>query len=162
MPLETPNPHGANHANARPDNAPDSDLVARMQAAISDLSGNFLAWVRADMAALEERWNLIKTGNEGLPEAFAIMFDIAHNMKGQGSTFGYPLLSRIANSLCRYLEWAGETKRGDLDLLRLHLDCLGAIVEHEIKGDGGALGLKLAEGLENAAARSRDGSKPAR
>jgi hypothetical protein len=82
------------------------------------------------------------------------IFETAHDLKGQGTSFGYPLVTRIAQSLCRLghgtpIEAPAPER---LRAIGAHLTVLVTILEKRIKGDGGPLGDKLAAKLETMAA----------
>lgn len=76
------------------------------------------------------------------------MFRIAHDMKGQAPLFGYGLLAAVAAAL------VGLTRdRTTLDIARLaaiepHVAAIETIVNHDIKGGGGATGRALLAELE--------------
>jgi HPt (histidine-containing phosphotransfer) domain-containing protein len=106
----------------------DPDALARAEAALQRLSGQYLQWARTDMAALEA--NLARVPDD--PTALKRMFTVAHDMKGQAGTFGYPLVTELGNRLCRAIE-AGDAMG--------HVAELVAALRHAIDGqlvaDGG-------------------------
>jgi len=77
------------------------------------------------------------------------MFRVAHDLKGQAPLFGYGLLAAVAAAL------VGLTRdRTILDVARLaaiepHIGAIETIVNHDIKGGGGATGRALLAQLEN-------------
>lgn len=46
------------------------------------------------------------------------MFDIAHEVRGQGGSFDFPLITSIGDSLCRFLEPLDSLTGRDLAALR--------------------------------------------
>jgi HPt (histidine-containing phosphotransfer) domain-containing protein len=76
----------------------DPDALARAEAALAGLQETYRQWVRADMARLEQAW---------LDGDRAQMFTVAHDMKGQAATFGYPRVTQLAGELCRLLKGDG-------------------------------------------------------
>jgi hypothetical protein len=72
---------------------------------------------------------------------------VAHDMRGQGASFGYPLITHIADALCRYLGRPVDTSAIDLAVCAVHVDALRAIIQHEITGDGGKLGQNIVDGV---------------
>jgi len=83
------------------------------------------------------------------------IYGIAHNLKGQGSSFGYPLITRIAQSLCQLTRHERAFADADLGIVQAHLDAIRLILTKEIKGDGGEIGHKLATRLEILAAKAQ-------
>lgn len=66
------------------------------------------------------------------------IFRIVHDIKGQGLTFGYPLLTRIGASLCDFIRYVTVPVAGEqLEVVSLHLEVLNFIVKNDVKGDVG-------------------------
>ncbi|MDD4519946.1 MAG: hypothetical protein PHI50_03575 [Alphaproteobacteria bacterium] len=63
------------------------------------------------------------------------LFRKAHDMKGQGITFGYPLITFVGNHLCRYLENKTVLSESLLKGVRFHLDIISKIFEDKIKSE---------------------------
>jgi hypothetical protein len=81
------------------------------------------------------------------------IFRIAHDLRGQGTTFEYPLVTRISGSVCTFIE--GRSKQGTLDVddfevICVHLDALNAVLALRVIGDGGPTGREIGDGLEYA------------
>jgi hypothetical protein len=78
------------------------------------------------------------------------IYHVMHDLRGQGASFGYPLVTRIAVSLNHYLDSAPHGKRGraDIDVIRAHVDAVRAVLMQRLKGETGAIGLEIAKGLE--------------
>lgn len=84
------------------DDLPDLDpaALARAEAALAALADSYRAWSAADCARLLEAH---QTGDRSR------VFTIAHDIKGQAATFGFPEITRRAAELCRALEAGAET-----------------------------------------------------
>lgn len=137
----------------------DSEALARAEAAVAALTADYLRWARADMEALAAALAALHRAGPGeWAEAVARVHAIAHNIKGQGATFGYPLMTRLGQALCAVL--ADSLDAGTAGLARL--DALAAamaeIVASGLSGDGGARGRDLLHSLDvEGAALSPEG-----
>jgi hypothetical protein len=124
-------------------------VLARAQAAVADLAKSYVPNTLAD---LDRCAALLKTARE-MPDqrgtAIKDIYNIVHNTKGQGSSFGFPLVTRIAHSLCTLVRQERDFSDADLGTVQAHLDALRLILTKEIKGEGGEVGAKLAARLEN-------------
>ncbi|MGE5503500.1 MAG: Hpt domain-containing protein [Actinomycetota bacterium] len=80
---------------------PDLDpaALARAEAALDALQDSYAAWLQADLARLDAA---LAAGD--LAGAFAV----AHDIKGQAATFGYPRVTELAGELCRRLKAGGD------------------------------------------------------
>jgi chemotaxis protein histidine kinase CheA len=124
-------------------------VLARAQAAVADLAKNYGANTTAD---LDRCAALLRTAREDAGARAASvkeLYGIAHNIKGQGGSFGYPLVTRIAHSLCTLVRQERDFSDADLGVVQAHLDALRLILAKDIKGEGGEVGAKLAARLEN-------------
>jgi HPt (histidine-containing phosphotransfer) domain-containing protein len=123
-------------------------VLARAQAAVADLAKTYRPNTTAD---LDRCAALLKGAREDASRrggSIKDLYNIAHNIKGQGSSFGYPLVTRIAHSLCTLVRQEREFADADLDVVQAHLDALRLILAKDIKGEGGEAGGKLAARLE--------------
>lgn len=114
----------------------DPEALARAEAALESLSRDYPRWLRADLAAA--RACLAPSLD---PDR---LYTILHDIKGQATTFGYPLISRISQHLCRML--SEETPPPD-HIIPL-LDAMESVVDHGLTGDGGAMGRELLARLD--------------
>ena len=75
---------------------------------------------------------------------------IAHELKGQGGTFGYPLISIFGKSLNEFTN--GEAMIGDhqLEIVKSHIDVMRVVIKDRIAGDGGEIGKALVDSLQQA------------
>lgn len=126
----------------------DSEALDRAEAALSALSAEYLRWVRADVEALAAALAALRRAGPGeWAQAAERVHVLAHNIKGQGGTFGYPLLTRLGQALCALLQ--GGPAGGEVVLARM--DALSAamaeIVARHLSGDGGAHGRALLNSL---------------
>jgi len=124
-------------------------VLARAQAAVADLAKSYIPNTTAD---LDRCAALLKAAREDASIRTASikeLYGIAHNIKGQGSSFGYPLVTRIGHSLCTLVRQERDFSDADLGVVQAHLDALRLILAKEIKGEGGEVGNKLAARLEN-------------
>lgn len=112
----------------------EDDPVARAEAALANLSGEFSSWMDAECDRLEAarqevtRDGFSKSTHEGL-------FRVAHDIKGEAGTFGYPAVVGVADSLCRLLEHTPEMTRIPLQLVDQHVDAIRAIIREYVRDD---------------------------
>ncbi|ESQ87682.1 histidine phosphotransferase [Asticcacaulis sp. AC460] len=125
----------------------DAESIAKAEAALADLSTQFDSWLLEEVKKLEDVQAVIKV--EGLNEVnVEQLFYRAHDLKGLGTTYGYPLITRICGSLCKMMD--DETKRAQAPrlLVDAHMDAVRAIVRDQIKEENHPMGRVLAEALE--------------
>ncbi len=69
--------------------------------------------------------------------------EIAHEMKGQGGTFGYPLVSTFGDSLYDFTGVNAGVSDDHVQIIKAHTDAMKATINGRIHGDGGQVGTEL-------------------
>ncbi len=124
-------------------------VLARAQAAVADLAKDYTTWAMADVERARAALDAAVADEASRAAHVEALFRIAHDLKGQGSSFGYPLITRIGDSLCRLTR--DRTRRYEarhLDLAKSHLDAAQLVLGKEIKGEGGQVGKDLVAKLQ--------------
>lgn len=137
-------------AQAKPNESDQDAAIAAAEAAeaaIAALAENYVVWVRDDLKTARDAF--VKAG-ETLPDnsaAIAEMFAVCHNIKGQGGSFGYQLMTNIGGSLCDFIRDGGSVSDAGLKVIEAHLAALEFVIDRQIKGDGGDAGQGLIQKL---------------
>lgn len=125
----------------------DPAAIAKAEAALKSLSGNFAEWLQDELNKLEGARQRVKT--EGLtPETAEGLYLRAHDLKGLGATYEYPLVTRIAGSLCKMIDDPAKRMTAPMVLIDAHIDAIKAAVKHRIQTDTHPTGKVLVEELE--------------
>ena len=83
-------------------------------------------------------------------EVFSRLFLQSHDIRGLGSTFGYTLVTNIAASLCNFVENLDRYDDAVMEVVNAHVDALRGMIGNNVKGDGGAIGREIIDGLAQA------------
>jgi hypothetical protein len=125
----------------------DADAVARAEAALKSLSGQFAQWMQDELDKLEAaRAEVRAKGLTG--ETAESLYMRAHDLKGLGATYEFPLVTRIAASLCKLIDNPETRVNAPLPLLDGHIDAIKAAVRDGIRTDDHPVGKVLVEELE--------------
>jgi hypothetical protein len=125
----------------------DPAAIAKAEAALKSLSGNFSQWLQDEIAKLEAARQAIRA--EGMtPQTVEALYLRAHDLKGLGTTYGFPLITRIAASVCTLTDDAEKRTHAPMALIDAHIDAIRAAVRDDIKDDQHPVGRILAEELE--------------
>src|SRR3546814_9188911 len=85
-----------------------AEAMVRAEAAVAALRVDYLRWVEEDLAKLDAALSMAARDAAQRDAALQDVHRVAHDMRGQGGSFGYPLVTRIAASLCRFVEMRGK------------------------------------------------------
>ncbi len=126
----------------------DEAAIARAQETLESLGSSMTEWLDADIDRLQEaRFSAEATGWSNA--ALELLMAAAHDLKGMGATYGFPIITDIAASLCRLVETdAGKAAaRANPGLVCAHVDALRASARERIADAGHPIGRALLQAL---------------
>lgn len=123
------------------------DPVKAAEAALGRLSHHFGGWMDNETKALMAAWE--KISSEGMNEdTLALLFQAAHNIKGQALTLGFPLVGEVAANMCHLIETAPSPEAIPVKLAGQYVDAIRAMVLEGAKDDGNKTGVELLKTLQ--------------
>lgn len=126
----------------------DPDVLARAEAALKSLSSQFSQWLNDEIVKLENARAAVQ--HQGLMgDAGEALYMRAHDLKGLGSTYEFPIITRIAGSLCKLLDDVEKRGNAPLYLVDAHINAIKAAVRDDVRDDANPVGRALAEVLED-------------
>lgn len=128
----------------------DDAAIKRAEVAIEALKVEFAGWVIEDVNRLTEmrKEYETKTSNETL----ANLYRAAHDLRGQATTFDFPLVARVASSLCKLTDDTSQSLKLPSTLIDAHVDAIKVIVRDQIKDPSNTMATILAVELERQVA----------
>jgi len=76
------------------------------------------------------------------------LYAVVQSIKGQGTSFGYPLMTAVGSQLARFIEDCGENLTdAQMEAVKVHQEALRLVMQQKMEGDGGPIGQKLVAGL---------------
>jgi chemotaxis protein histidine kinase CheA len=129
------------------DAAPNYEqLIAQAEAAVEALRDTYRQQLAEDVAALLATWAKLDAGVP-VAEVLDELHSIAHNIKGQGGSFGYDLVTDIGASLCDFLRSGERSSPDERNIVHMHIRMLKTVSDNDISGDGGETGARIVEKL---------------
>jgi hypothetical protein len=127
----------------------DSSALQRADDAMEAMGGSFEQWLDADIRRLQIARSAAEHAawSDG---ALAAVYAATHDLKGMGGSYGYPLVTQLAASLCRLIETdAGKAAaRENPGLVTAHIHALRAAVRDRIATAEHPVGRALIGALE--------------
>lgn len=139
-------PNRLKKAVKRPGDRDGNDPLTEAEVALEQLSAQFQSWMGDECDELDRARKRVHA--EGLTEdARQTLFRAAHDIKGHGATFGYPMAADVAESLCRLIEHCTDVRRIPPGLIDQCVDAVRAIIREGKEPNAGATAATLAREL---------------
>jgi len=127
--------------------AVDLATLERAENVIAGMADSYLEWVQEDLVRIDAAYKALAAGKAPRKDEAEQVFQIAHDIKGQGGSFGYDLMTMIANELCRLIERQDDFGNAEVQAIKVHIDAMKLVIQNRMKGDGGANGQALVDGI---------------
>jgi hypothetical protein len=125
----------------------DQAMIQRAENALDNLKTEFADWLGEEVTKLEEYLKACQ--DQGLKgEMGEMLFTCAHDLRGLGSTYEFPIITRIAASLSKLIETPEQREHVPMALVQAHVGAIRAAVNQNIRDDQDPIGAQLAEELE--------------
>ena len=128
--------------------AVDLDTLEKAEQVIASMADNYLEWVEADLKKISDAYKALAAATGDRKEEIEVVFQISHDMKGQGGSFGFDLVTAIGNELCRMIEKSPRVTDDVVDAVKVHIDAMRLVIQNRMKGDGGANGKAILSGIQ--------------
>ncbi len=146
--FETYSPPGSLLARASTGNGKTPhEMLASAQAAVESLHDAFVAELHKAVDQMTDTQARIIDGQTHTVSSIRELFGIAHEVKGQGRTFGFDLASSICEALCALLRRADPRHPKLVRSIDTHIEALRHVSNRGLQGDGGDVGTTLVRSL---------------
>jgi hypothetical protein len=126
----------------------DASAIAKAEAALKSLSGNFSQWLNDEVSKLDAARAEVRA--QGVTaDTMESLYLRAHDLKGLGATYGYPIVTRIGALLCRLIDDKGKRLDAPMALIDAHIDAIKAAVRDSITTEDHPVGQMLVRELES-------------
>lgn len=132
------------------------NLINRADKQVAQLAGEFEEIFAANVVSLGTSMADLRSGDGDQDAALGGLRRLLHDLRGQAGTFGYPLVSQVGDSACKFIDLSEEIGVTEIEVIGMHIDALKAISQAKIKGDGGPIGAELMSGLRKVIVKYND------
>lgn len=123
------------------------DLIGAADAAVAKLKAGYLDWLGEDIAKLREALAAATAEPADRRRHLDRAYAVSHDVKGQGGTFGFDLVTTLGQSLCDFIKSGKAETEAGLGVVEAHIAAIETIAREEIEGDGGNDGRTLLDRL---------------
>jgi hypothetical protein len=128
--------------------------IDEVDAIVAALQDEYPERSAPDVERAQALWQRVVAAPAGDEAARQELLRLAHDFKGTGKTYGYPLVSFIGGSLYGLLTPPVLSRPLGRAAVDAHVAALAAVLRARLCGDGGAAGEALTAGLAAAAGKA--------
>ncbi len=132
----------------------DTQAIERAEAAIKTIGDDFATWAQSDLDELDKALAAARKNPDQQEDYITEIFRRAMELKGQGGSFGYDLISQVGDSLKQFTDSRSEANPRDVEIIAAHVDAMRRVMVDNIKGDGGDVGRAIVDGLYKLTTKS--------
>lgn len=121
------------------------EAILRALSAASELTEEYQGWAVDDLERLWGKFKKLSGDAENSKADISELFDIAHEIRGQGGSFDFPLITTIADSLCKFIDQRQQLNAAELEVFKVHIMAMKAVFRQQLKGKQPDLNVQLTE-----------------
>ena len=127
-----------------------NDILEKAEAQLQTKKLDFTDWALNYLAELSDHCTRALANAERRNANFEKINLLAHELRGQGGTFGYPLITVFGKMLYEVTQDGCRMDDSAVEIVKAHIDAMRVVLREKIAGDGGALGKKIYASLQAA------------
>ena len=132
------------------------DILAQAEEEMERSSVEFTDWALGYLKQLSQHCDEALASPGDRRKQFEEINLLAHELRGQGGTFGYPLVTTFAKMLYDFTGPQGAQEDSAVEIVKAHVDALRVVIREKISGDGGQIGKELLNSLNDAVVINAD------
>jgi len=126
----------------------DAGWVEAAERSVAAAKFDYLDAVQEDLTRLQNAYDTAMKDPANRVEHIQSLYTQVQAIKGQGTSFGYPLMTAVGNQLARFIEETGDNLTDhQMEVVKVHMEALRLVMQQKMEGDGGPVGQKLVAGL---------------
>jgi hypothetical protein len=132
----------------------EPSAIRKAEKVFDGLRGEFEEIAGRDVVKLVDAANVLLANPNDLKKRQEV-YMLAHELRGQGGSYGYPLVTRFGDQLCRYLDATDMLDAKSLIIVKAAADAIAVVINSKVVGDGGETGRQLVGMLDKALALAK-------
>ena len=126
----------------------DLKVLERAEKVVEKIQAEYSDWAEEDLVALDGVLKELKSGNADQQGPLKALYRLSLDMKGQGGSFGYRMMSEVAGRLNDFIAKRHALSALDIEVVEAHIAALHALYRQNVRDDGGKMGTALLIGLD--------------
>ena len=131
------------------------DLLAEAEEQLERSGLDFVEWALEYLETLNGFCTKALASKGSRSSFFADIHHLSLELRGQGGTFGYPIITEVSKMLYDCTSEGCPEDDNALEIVQHHIDSMRAVLRGKISGDGGDTGRQLVAGLKKSIEKTR-------
>ena len=123
------------------------DDLDRAERAMQQVGEGFQGLAIQELTAMEAALETMKSDPSQRAAQVREIFRRALDLKGQGASVGFVLISEIGQLLKTFTETLQNVRPRDIEIMLAHISAMKTVLARDIRGDGGEVGRAIVAGL---------------
>ena len=133
----------------------DLKALEKAEKVVEKIQEEYSDWADEDLVAFEEVLGRLKSDDEQEQQAaLKALYTLSLDMKGQGGSFGFRMMSEVAARLNDFVAPRDTLSKLDVEVVEAHISALHALYRENVRDDGGKMGTALLIGLDKIVAKA--------
>lgn len=132
----------------------NAEVFERAQAVIDRLSIEYRERAQSDLENLYATMDLAQIEEDERQEHLQKIRAVLHDMRGQGGTFGLPLITQIAKSLGTYLKSGEAIENPSFEIAQAHFEAIRHVLSENVSDQNSERGRQIVEDLRTSTGMS--------
>ncbi|MBZ0324622.1 MAG: hypothetical protein K8F57_00335 [Alphaproteobacteria bacterium] len=138
----------------RPNRKLDPKLLAAAESSLNNFKEAFPEVLLGEVRRMSEDLESCLRDPAAQGDSLESLRTAAFNLKGQGGSVGFAIVSRIGDTLYRLLVARDRLGARDAEIVRAHIEALRAIAVNRCEGEGGEVGREITDALDLLTAKA--------
>ena len=130
-----------------------ADILEQAEQSLERAVLDFTTWAQEYLQNLGKLCKEARDDEVKRVSKFSEINNLAHELRGQGGTFGYPLISVFGKMLYEATQEGCPITDNQVEIVKAHIDAMRAVIRDKVAGNGGQVGKELLASLKQAIQR---------
>jgi CheY-like chemotaxis protein len=139
----------------------DPLVIQAAESKVQELVGDYSVWVKRYVDQIMGAYRALSRKEGASHKHLLTINTVAHELRGQGGIFDYPLITSFGKTLYEATSDTGVTiTENRLKLLEAHIDAIRLVFTKQIRGSGGEVGAALLKDIDTAVKKYSEPRRP--
>lgn len=123
-------------------------MIEKAEKIVETMQDDYIEESKKDIEKLKILLQKIKEDPSNASDDVKELITLANDMKSQGGSFNYNLVTFIGNSLAKFLDKKQTIDDRTIETIQIHVDTIIMVLNRNMTGNGGQMGKEILDGIK--------------